>query len=36
MIKQKVTDYRKLFSVCISKIQALGMGMKVKEEAIIP
>ena len=34
--KMRVTDYEKLLSVCISKIQLLGMGMKVKEEAIIP
>jgi len=34
--KMKITDFRKLFAVCISKIQALGMGMRVKEEAIIP
>ena len=34
--KMKVTDFLKLFTVCISKIQLLGMGMKIKEEAIIP
>lgn len=34
--KMRVTDFRKLFAACISKIQLLGMGMKVKEEAIIP
>jgi len=34
--QKKLTDFRKLFSVCISKIQSLGMGMKVKEQAIIP
>lgn len=34
--KLKITDFRKLFAVCISKIQLLGMGMKVKENAIIP
>ena len=35
-VKKKVTDYRALFSACISKIQSLGMGMKIKEMAIIP
>lgn len=35
-VKTKVTDYNKLFDVCINKIQKLGMGMKVKEVAIIP
>jgi len=35
-VKKKVTDFRKLFDVCINKIQKLGMGMKVKEVAIIP
>jgi len=34
--KMKVTNFLKLFAVCISKIQLLGMGMKVKEQAIIP
>lgn len=35
-VQKEIIDYRKLFSVCISKIQQLGMGMKVKEQAIIP
>jgi len=34
--KMRVTDFRKLFAACISKIQLLGMGMKVREEAVIP
>jgi len=35
-VKRKVTNYRELLNVCINKIQKLGMGMKVKEMAIIP
>jgi len=35
-VKENVTDYNKLLDVCINKIQSLGMGMKVKEQAIIP
>jgi len=34
--KMPITNFRELFAVCISKIQLLGMGMKVKEQAIIP
>lgn len=34
--KMPITNFRELFAVCISKIQLLGMGMRVKEQAIIP
>jgi len=35
-VKKNVTDYMKLLILCVNKIQQLGMGMKVKEQAIIP
>jgi len=34
-VKEKVTDYRRLLSVCIGKMHKLGLGMKVMEDVII-
>lgn len=35
-VEELVTDYHKMFGVCISKIHALGMAMNIKEVTIIP
>jgi len=35
-VKEKVTDWKKLFGACISKIHLLRMGMTIDETTIIP